>query len=344
MAESNPGKIETPPPHVQLVQMATAHWVSHIMYVAAKLSLADHLLQGPKLADDLASLTNTDAPSLHRFMRTLAHLGIVTEDGMRRFALTPLGHALKTGAPGAARAAILTLASPMMSSGWEHLLYSVQSGKSGLEQSLGMPLFDWLAKHQEEASLFSETMVSFHGAEPPAVAAAYDFSGAKTIVDVGGATGNLLTAILARYPESLGILYDLPHVVRDAPALIQARGVADRVTIEAGSFFERVPEGGDAYLLSHIIHDWTEEQCLTILGHCRRAMKPDSRLLIIEMVLPSGDTPHPGKMLDMMMLVGPGGQERTEDEYSTLLGKADLSLTCVVPTASPVSVVEASLS
>ena len=129
-------------------------------------------------------------------------------------------------------------------------------------------------------------MVGFHGAEPPAVAAAYDFSGLKTIVDVGGATGNLLTTILASYPGSRGILFDLPHVVRDAPPLIQARGLTDRVTIEAGNFFESVPSGGDAYLLSHIIHDWSEEQCLAILGNCRRAMNPGGRLLIIEMVLP----------------------------------------------------------
>jgi O-methyltransferase domain/Dimerisation domain len=343
MAESHLSKTETPPPHALLVQMATAHWVSHIVYVAAKLGLADHLVR-PKRADELAGPTNTDAPSLYRLMRTLAHLGLMTEDGAQHFSLTPLGDALKTGAPGAARAAILTLASPMMLRGWEHLLHSVQTGKSGVEQSLGMPLFDWLAKHPEEASLFSETMVSFHGAEPPAVAEAYDFSRMTTIVDVGGATGNLLTAILARYPGSRGILYDLPHVVRDAPTLIQARGVADRITIEAGSFFDRVPGNGDAYLLSHIIHDWSEDQCLTILSHCRRAMKSASRLLIIEMVLPSGDTPHPGKMLDMMMLVGPGGQERTEAEYRTLLDKAGLRLTRVVPTASAVSIVEAALA
>ena len=343
MAESHLSKTETPPPHALLVQMATAHWVSHIVYVAAKLGLADHLVR-PKRADELAGPTNTDAPSLYRLMRTLAHLGLMTEDGAQHFSLTPLGDALKTGAPGAARAAILTLASPMMLRGWEHLLHSVQTGQSGVEQSLGMPLFDWLAKHPEEASLFSETMVSFHGAEPPAVAEAYDFSRMTTIVDVGGATGNLLTAILARYPGCRGILYDLPHVVRDAPTLIQARGVADRVTIEAGSFFHRVPGDGDAYLLSHIIHDWSEEQCLTILGHCRRAMKSASRLLIIEMVLPSGDIPHPGKMLDMMMLVGPGGQERTEAEYRTLLDRAGLRLTRVVPTASAVSIVEAALA
>lgn len=332
------------PPHAQLVHMGTAHWVSHILYVAAKLSLTDHLAEGPKGADELAAVTNTHAPSLGRFMRTLAHLGLVTEDGTGRFALTPLGEALKTGATGAARAAILTLASPWMTSGWERLLESVQTGKPGLERALGMPIFDWLAKHPEEASLFSETMVSFHGAEPAAVAASYDFSGMKTIVDVGGATGNLLTTILGKYAGARGILYDLPHVVRDAPSLILARGLADRVTIVPGSFFERVPEGGDAYLLSHIIHDWSEEQCLTILGHCRRAMAPTSRILIIEMVLPAGDAPHPGKMLDMMMLVGPGGQERTEPEYRTLLSKAGLRLTRVVPTNSAVSVVEAMLA
>jgi hypothetical protein len=178
-------------------------------------------------------------------------------------------------------------------------------------------------------------------AEPAAVAAAYEFSELKTIVDVGGATGNLLTTVLGRAPGARGILYDLPHVVRDAPALIQSRGLTNRITIEPGSFFERVPAGGDAYMLSHIIHDWSEAQCLTILGHCRRAMNSGSRLLLIEMVLPPGNTPHPGKVLDMMMLVGPGGQERTAEEYGVLLAKAGFRLTRVVPTESAVSVVEA---
>ena len=142
-------------------------------------------------------------------------------------------------------------------------------------------------------------------------------------------------------PDRGGVLFDRPHVVRDAPALLKARGVEQRVTIEAGDFFETVPAGGDAYLLSHIIHDWDEDQCLTILGHCRKVIKPDGRLLIVEMVLPAGDTPHPGKMLDMVMLVMPGGQERTEAEYASLLGKAGFRLSRVVPTASAVSVVEA---
>ncbi len=329
------------PVHFPLIQMAMAYWISRIAYVAARLGLADYLAAGPKSAEELAGPTGTHAPSLYRLMRTLAHLGILTEGAGHRFALTPMGNALKTGVPGAARATILTLAGEWASNGWEQLLYSMQTGKSGCEKALGMPVFDWLAKHPDEASLFSETMVGVHGDEPATIAEAYDFSSFSTIVDVGGATGNLLTTILGRYPKPRGVLYDLPHVVRDAPALIQSRGLTDRVTIESGSFFEKVPTGGDAYILSHVIHDWSESQCLTILGNCRRAMTPACRLLLVEMVLPHGDTPHPGKMLDIMMLVGPGGQERTEDEYRTLLGKAGFRLTRIVPTESAVSVVEA---
>jgi hypothetical protein len=329
------------PPHAQLVQMGTAHWVSHLMFAAADLGLADLLAKGPRTADDLAGPTKTHAPTLYRFLRTLASLGVFSEDSGRRFSLTPLGEALKTGAPGNARSTILTLASEWVYRSFQELPYSLQTGKPGFDKALGVPIFDWLAKHPREASMFSETMIGFHGAEPAAVSAAYSFSGMKTIVDVGGATGHLLTTILSRNPGAAGILYDLPHVVKDAPVLIKAQGLTDRVTIESGSFFDQVPAGGDAYLLSHIIHDWSEGQCLTILGHCRRAMKPDGRVLIIEMVLPASNAPHPGKMLDMMMLVGPGGQERTEQEYADLLGKARFRLARVVPTASPVSVVEA---
>jgi hypothetical protein len=336
--DSNP---EGVPPHVQLIQMAMGHWVSRIIHLAAELHLADHLADGSKSADELAGPTATHAPSLYRLMRTLSSLGILTESSSRRFGLTPLGEALKTSAPGAAHASVLTLASDWWFRGFGELRYSVETGKSGFEKALGVPIFDYLANNPEDASRFSQTMIGFHGAEPPAVAAAYDFSGLKTIVDVGGASGHLLTTVLSRYPGTRGILFDLPHVVRDAPALIESRGLSDRVTIEAGSFFDRVPAGGDVYLLSHIIHDWNEDQCLTILGHCRRAMRPDSRLLIIEMVLPPGDAPHPGKLLDLMMLVGPGGQERTEQEYGVLLAKAGLRLTRVVPTQSAVSVVEA---
>src|SRR5262249_46380713 len=242
------------------------------------------------------------SPSLHRLMRTLASLGILTELPEQRFALTTLGEALKTGAPGSARSAVMFGGGPAAQSGWNDMGYSVQSGKPGFDKAHGMGLFDYLAQHPSDASLFSEMMVGIHNQEPSAVAEAYDFSVFGTIVDVGGASGNLLATVLARHPAPRGILFDRPHVVSDAPALLKSKGVSDRVTIEPGDFFQRVPDGADAYVLSHIIHDWNEDQNLTILGHVRKAIPPSGRLLIVEMVLAAGDAPHPGKILDMVML------------------------------------------
>jgi O-methyltransferase domain/Dimerisation domain len=332
------------PPHIQLIQMGQAYIVSRIVYAAAKLRLPDQLASGPKSTEEVARTLDLHAPSLHRLMRTLASLGILTEQAEQRFALTRLGEALKSGAPGSARASIIFGGNPAFQSSWDHLIYSVQTGKPGFEKEHRVAFFDYLAQHPEDASLFSELMVGLHSQEPPAVAAAYDFSIFKTIVDVGGATGNMLAAVLSHHAGPRGILFDRPHVVKDAPELLNAKRIRDRVTIEPGDFFAGVPAGADAYILSHIIHDWSEEKCLAILGHVRKAINPTGRLLIVEMVLPSGDTPHPGKMLDMVMLVRFSGQERTESEYASLLGKAGFRVTRVVPTASAVSIVEAMLT
>ena len=332
------------PPHAQLIQMGTGQWVSRIVYVAAQLELADHLASGPKSAAELAGATRTHARSLHRLMRTLASFGVLSEGDDSRFALTPLGEALKTGAPGSARATILSMAGQWMWRAWEDFPHSVATGKTAMEKAWGMPIFDFMAKEPQEAALFNEAMIGIHGAEPPAVAEAYDFSRFGVIADVGGSTGNMLAHILTRHPGPRGLLFDQAHVVRDAPALIEARGLSSRIAIESGSFFERVPAGADAYILSHIIHDWSEEQCLTILGNCRQAMPPHGTLLIVEFVLPRGDTPHFGKLADMVMLALPGGEERTEVEYRTLLDKAGFRLTRVVPTETPASVVEAAVA
>ncbi len=341
---SNPNESSSPlPPHVQIIQMGTAYWVSQFVVTAANLRLADHLADGPRSAGDLAGVTGTNPRALHRFMRTLAGLGILTQDGGNRFALTPLGAALKSDAPGAARSTVLAMGGSAIRNAFAEFQYSLETGKTAIEKVVGMPFFDYLAQHPQEAAQFSEAMVGIHGAEPPAVAAAYDFSRVATIVDVGGATGNMLGHILKRHPQPRGILFDRPHVVTEAPALLRGHGVEDRVVIEHGNFFERVPAGGDAYILSHIIHDWNEEQCLTILGNCRKGMKPGARLLIVEFVLPEGDTPHFGKVVDMVMLTVPGGEERTAAEYGTLLAAAGLKMTRVVPTASDVSIVEAEL-
>lgn len=330
---------QAPPPEAQIVQMITAQIVSRLVHLAAVLNLPDHLATGPRTAEDLAPPTGTNAAALHRVMRTLASLGVFTEDPEHRFSLTPLGAVLRSGTPSHAAASLL--GGEIVNRSFDNLLCSTQTGGTGFQKSFGVPIFDWLGSHPTEAALFNDTMIGFHGMEPPAIAAAYDFSGFATIADVGGSTGNLLATILNRYSSPRGILFDLPHVVANAPALLEQRGLKDRVQIESGSFFDRVPEGADCYVLSHVIHDWNPAQCLTILGNCRRAMKPDSRLLLVEMVLPDGDVPHPGKMLDIVMLAVPGGEERTGPQYGALLQEAGFRMTRVVPTASPASLVEA---
>jgi hypothetical protein len=338
---SEGAKAEAVPPHVQLVEMATASFITMIVHGAAKFAIADHLADGPKTTEALALATRTHAPSLYRLMRTLAALGILSEGPLHTFSLTLLGEALKKDAPGAARETILTFGGPHIWLGMSEFPYSVQTGKTGVEKVYGMSAFDWLAQHPEEASYFSKAMIGVHGAEPPAVAAAFDFPRSGTLVDVGGATGHMLTTVLARHSGLRGVLFDMPHVAKEAAELIASRGLSSRITVETGSFFERVPTGADLYLLSHIIHDWSEAQCLTILENCRNAMNPGGRLLVVEMVLPPGNTMHPGKILDMMMLVGAGGQERTQEEYRALLDEAGFELTRVIPTQSPVSVIEA---
>jgi len=323
--------------------MSIGCWVSQFLATAANLRIADHLSHGAKSADDLAGPTKTNPRALHRFLRTLSNFGIVTQSTDHKFALTPLGEALKSDAPGSARSTILTMSGGWMWKALGDFQYSLETGNTAMEKVFGMPIFDYLAKNPALAAQFSESMVGIHGQEPSAVAAAYDFSKIGVVVDVGGATGNMLSHVLARHTNCQGLLFDRPHVVTEAPALLRKNGVESRVRIESGSFFERVPSGGDAYILSHIIHDWSEEQCLTILGNCRKAMKPGAKLLIVEFVLPEGDVPHFGKLVDMVMLAVPGGEERTAAEYAALLAKAGFRMTRVVPTESDVSIVEAEL-
>ncbi len=344
MSEQVSAPVDAVSPQAQLIQMARGYLVPSMIRVAAQLKLADHLSEGPRTAKELAGLTATHAPSLYRFMRTAASLGLFSEDGERRFSLTPLAEPLQAGVPGSVRNAVLSLTGDLFRRPYSNLLYSVETGKTAFEKEHGAPIFDWLGSHPEEGAMFSELMVGFHGPETAAVAAAYDFSGCKTIADIGGATGNLLTTILESCSEAEGILFDLPHNADGAATMIQSRGMNDRIRFESGSFFESVPKGADVYMMSHIIHDWSEEQCLTILGNCRAAMGPKSRLLIIETVIPPGNAPHESKFLDMVMLAIPGGQERTVEEYVSLLAKAGFRLERVVPTDSSVSVVEAWLA
>src|SRR5665213_3063571 len=259
MIENGVAKMEARTPRAQLTKMSMAYGISRLLHVAAQLNLADYLVHGPKTAEELAVPTGTHALSLYRAMRALTDLGLFVEDRERRFSLTPLSEALRSDVPGSFRATVLMLTGDLLTRSMDNLLYSVQTGKTGFERAFGIPFFDWLEGHPEQACMFSETMVGYHGEEHAAVVSAYDFSGFETIIDVGGATGNFLSAILGRFSEPQGILYDMPHVVCNAPALIQSRGLASRIRIEPGSFFDHVPAGGDAYLLFQIIHDWDED-------------------------------------------------------------------------------------
>ena len=314
----------------RLMEMAIAHWGAELSLQAAEMSLADKFTGAePRTAKDLAAEYGMRHRELYRYLRALTGLGLLEFAGKDSFRLTDLGAALRTGAPGAARSAFIALVGDLVKPAWKEFDHGLFTGDTGFEKAHKMPLFEYLQQNPGMATFFSETMVGFHGREPPAVAEAYDFSGIGSLV------------VLSRHPGVKGVLYDLPHVVVDAPPLLESFGVQDRVSIESGSFFDSVPAGHDAYLLSHIIHDWDDGENATILRNVREAMNPDGKLLIVEMVLPEGDAPHMGKMLDMMMLLVPGGEERTPSEYAELLEPNGFRVTRVVPTNSAVSVVEA---
>lgn len=331
----------TPPAVAKLIERVWTQWSNNMVRQAAEMGLADKFTDGARDADELCAEYGMHAPAFRRFLRSLTGVGVLSEVAPRRYVLTEMGQALKTGAAGAARSTMICMLGEFSNSLWKDLDYSLRTGMPAFEKQYGKECFDYLYEHPALGQMFTETMVGLNGREPAAVAAAYDFSGISSLVDVGGGSGNMLAHILARHPGVKGVLYDLPIVVAKAPPLLQGFGVSDRVAVKAGSFFESVPAGHDAYLMSHIIHDWDEQTCATILGHCREAIKPDGKLLIVELVLPEGDEPHTGKLSDMMMLLALRGQERTASEYEALLAANGFRMTRIVPTATAVSVVEA---
>ena len=260
---------------------------------------------------------------------------------MGKFSLTALAEPLKSDAPGSVRASVLSITGDLFVIPWSKLRYSVETGKPSFDKHFGAPFFDHLGTDPEEAEWFHDMLIGVNYPDAPAVAAAYDFSPYTKIADIGGSTGHMLTTVLAGHPGTRGIVVDLKENQAGAEELIRSRGMAERVSFVTGNFFESIPAGCDLYLMSHVIHDWSEEQCLTILGNCHRAMSPASKLLIVESVLPEGNDFHPGKMLDMTMLTLTPGQERSEHEYRALLKKARFKLSRVIPTNSAVSIVEA---
>jgi hypothetical protein len=332
---------QAPPPQAQLMQMAMGFCASYLLRAAVQLSLADHLADGPKTASQLAILTHAHAPSLHRLLRTLASIGIFAEDDEHRFSLNALTEPLRANVPGSVHNSILSFTGPLFTIPWSRLDYCALTGQPSFDANFGVPFFEYLPTQPEEAAWFSDLLIGLNSADAPAVADAYDFSPFAHIADIGGATGHILATVLAAHPGPRGTIFDLPHNQAAATELVATRGLADRIHFFPGSFFESIPEGCDLYILSHVLHDWSEHECLTILTNCHLAMASTSRLLILEMVLPEGNAFHPGKMLDITMLATTQGQERTEAEYRTLLAKANFQLTRVIPTTSAISILEA---
>jgi ubiquinone/menaquinone biosynthesis C-methylase UbiE len=325
--------------HQQLDQMITGYWISQAVYAAAKFAIADHLQDGPKTVAELASATSTNSDALYRLLRALASVGIFAEGDSRRFSLTPLAEPLRSDVAGSKRALALMSGDEQFRT-WAEVDYSIRTGKVAFDKVFGKPVFDYLGEHPDKARIFDAAMVGIHGRESNAVLDAYDFSAFGVVADIGGGNGSQITEILKKHGRMRGVLFDLPHVIERANERIQASGLRDRCKLVAGSFFDAVPEGADAYVLRHIIHDWDEEKCLTILRNCHRAMRPADKLLVIESVIPPGNEPFHGKFLDLVMLLIPGGKERSEAEYRALFGRAGFELTRIVPTGTEISIVE----
>jgi hypothetical protein len=322
-----PGSAPTPESRERLFTLVRSYRLSQAVYVATRLGIPDLLADGPRETDELARLTASHAPSLHRVLLALAGAGVLEKVGPRRFALTAVGTGLRTGVPGSLRPGVLLWLDESHWRPWGHLLHTVQTGKTAFRHAHGADLFDYLTGHPEIATVFDAAMTGLSAVQAPLVATAYDFSRMNLVVDVGGGHGRLLTTILERYPRLRGILFDLPHVIEGARPVLKATGVADRSELVGGSFFDSVPAGGDAYLLRDIIHDWEDDQAVTILTNCRRAMAEGARLLLVERYVPTD--PHEALsvlLADLEMLVNVGGRERTTDEYAMLLARSGLRL------------------
>jgi hypothetical protein len=326
----------------RLLELINGYRISQALHVAAVLGISDHLAAEPRTAAELAAATGCDERSLRRLLVALATAGVYQESLDGRFWCTDLGDALR----GLAGWAAFT-GSHSTWLAWGALEHSVRTGESAFTAVHGENVWDYRARHPADGAIFDAAMTALSRRVADAVLDAYDFGGFATVADVGGGRGAVLAAILNRYPAMRGVLFDQPHVVADAPELLEEAGVADRCAVVAGDLFTGVPTEADAYVLKSVLHDWPDEQALAILAACRRAMPAGSVLLLLERVL--AGPPYPPEAVpiafsDLNMLVGPGGQERTRDEYEALLRKAGLTVTRVVPTTTDVSVIESAPS
>lgn len=332
---------QAPPPEAILLQLGFGALMSQALYVAARLGVADLLADKPLHTSQLAAATNTKERPLYRVLRSLASLGVFSEVDPKVFALTPAASLLRSDVPNSMRNGIIFMGEEWHWRVWGHMMNSLQTGKPAWGAVHGVEVFEYFAANPEHYEIFNRAMTDMSVSTAPSVVEAYDFSAVETLADIAGGHGFLLSQVLKANPEMKGVLFDLPPVIAGAGALLEREGVSGRVETVTGSFFESVPAGADIYMMKHIIHDWNDEDSVRILRNINAVLKPEGKVLIVETIVPEGSEPHYSKLLDLEMLVSPGGMERTAEEYRELLAAAGLKLNRIIPTKTPFSIIEA---
>lgn len=327
------------PPHVKVLEILFGAWASSAVSALAKLGVPDHLDSGPKTVAELAAATGSKEDLLYRLMRATASVGILSEGPDGKFSQTPMSAVLrKDGRPRLRHIAMFN-SDEWHVRGWGKLDETVRTGERKVEEICGMPMFEFFPKNPEIGATFHHAMTDMSTLEAQPVADAYDFSGIGTLMDVAGGHGLLLATVLARYPGMKGIVYEMPSVV-DSAAGGPTEPVKDRVTFVKGNMFESVPAGADAYMMKYIIHDWPDDVCIGILKRCRAGVNPGGKLLVVDAVVPLGGEFHMSKMMDLEMMLFPGGKERTEAEFRALFAASGWKVTRIVPTVTHLSIVE----
>lgn len=324
-----------------LLDLMQGSVITQAIYVAAKLGIADILSAEPMTAADIAKKAGAAPEAVYRLLRALSGYSVFAEREDGRFELTPMAGALRADGTDSMRGIALLMGHPLLWEDWGQLISSVRTGEASMPKLRGMGAYEFLMSNPEYAAEFFEGMASLSRPETNTVVAAYDFSRFGKIIDIGGGRGALLAEILKQATSSGGVLFDAPHATGDAGPVLEAAGVAGRCTIEHGSHFESIPVGGDAYILKHTLHDFSESQCLAVLKNIRDAISLDGTLLVIEYVLTGNNTRHIGNIIDLWLMLLLGAKERTSEQYTELLASAGFRLTRVIPTGSPVSIIEA---
>ena len=329
-------------PAEQVLQIAMGYMASSALYVAIALNVPDELAGGPKDVSALARACRANEDALYRVLRLLASMGMFAEQGPRKFALTPASDLLRKDVPGSLRGMAVFLPDPFHLRVYAELMHSVMTGQPAADKALGVPVFEYLAQHPDYSRVFNDAMTALSAPVIGAAIEAYDFSTIGTLVDVAGGHGEVLMSILKACPNVRGILADVDHVIEGAKPRIAAAGLSSRCEAVAIDFLKSVPAGGDAYVMKHIIHDWDDERASLILRNIGTAMgSKRGKVILLEMVLRGAGELDLGKLLDIEMLAMPGGRERSAEEFKALFARSGFEMTKVVPTKSPLSVVEA---